>query len=178
MADPREHLVVIHDAPEEMLSRELAVWLHEMGLWPNRLFVNADQRHEDMQHNYAIEQALKRPYDLFCFIESDMRPIVEATAVFWAAEADVVACDYATEIAEPHKDRTPMHCGFYRTHRAVLEAIRDKDPPCFEWPSNPQRTHVTGCLCHTFCRKVLAMGFTIAKAGSVEHWPRAKRSAH
>lgn len=181
MPDPAKCLFVIQDAPASMMSRELVLWLFAMRAWDRAWWVNANERDEAMQHNTAIEQALGRPrvgdrildYDEFVFIEADMRPVVEGLIDFWAAEADVIAATYPNE--NPRclaGDGSPMHCGFYWTHRRVLEAIREDDPPCFQWPSNKQRTKTTGCLCHVFARKVLDHGYTIQRAGRVGHRPR------
>ena len=170
---PDDYLVIVHDAPAEMSSRDLALWLHEIRAFDRVLFVNADERDEAIQHNYGVGVALSTEYDKFLFIESDMRPTVESLILFWASDADVVGADYETECLDP--DGSPMHVGFYRTRREVLERIRTENPPCFRWPSNAQHTQTVGCLCGTFCRKVLEHGYTIEKAGFVGHTPKRKR---
>ena len=171
-APPAQHLFVINDAPDGMLTRELASWIAAMRLWRKVLFVNAGERDEAAQYNVAIAEALKTRRNYFLFCDCDIRPTVEGMAPFWAADYDVVGVRYATENPDAWREGDEIHAALWRTSRNVLETV---GAPWFLWEYDKEHTHVTKCLCRNFCDKVKAAGFTVGVAGEAEHWPREKR---
>lgn len=169
MTDPRDHYFLVHDAPDCMWSRHLVQWFTALGVHENARPLNAGERQMDCQANRGIVKALRSDAELFCFVESDIRPHVGITAGFWESEADVVGAIYPTEAEHAWDHAQRIHSGLWRTRRDVLEAT---GPPWFEWITNPARTRTEGCICLTFCQRVLDAGFTIEQAGHAQHMPR------
>ena len=166
MPAPSDYLFIINDAPHRMLSRELAVWLGDLGVGNRVLFHAAPERDIACQYNQAVELALSTQHEWFVFADSDIRPHVQRTGDFWSAEADVVGCRYPTESEAAWEGPPGIHCGLWRTRRDVLAAV---DRPHFQWEYDPTGLHLTGCLCRPFSRKVRQGGFTLACAGWAMH---------
>ncbi len=169
MEHPSDHLFIVNDAPRAMMSRELAVWLYDMGVWDHILFHDASQRNEACQYNQSTQLALETGHKKFVFVDSDIRPHVSRTAAFWEASADVVGCKYPTGRETSWDDPGVIHAGLWRTRREVLEAT---GPVWFRWGYNEKHTRVTSCLCKHLCSAVTAAGFTIEQAGWAMHEPR------
>lgn len=171
--DLSKYLVIVHDAPDNMMATELAQWLAACGLtWRPH---NARDRHNDCQTNSGIVKALtQKKFDHFVFVENDIRPDVPHTKAFWTCEADIVGCRYPVEQDTAWDNPHWIHAGLWRTTRKVLAAI---EPPWFAWRFNKLRTKTIGCLCRTFCEKALTAGFTIEQAGYAMHHPRPTHAA-
>lgn len=170
MIDPRDHYFLIHDAPFSMMSRHLAQWLTGLDVWGNVRYLNAGDRNMDCQANAGIAKALRSDAGWFVFIESDIRPHANITSGFWESEADVVGCIYPTESQHAWDEPRQIHSGLWRTRRHVLTSI---EPPWFAWKRNKIGTKTVGCICSTFCEKILAAGFSVEQAGHAQHTPRA-----
>ena len=166
-------LFVVNDAPSRMLSRELCVWLTDVGAWPHVKFADAGQRDEACQYNYATLGALALPdYDEFVFADSDIRPHVDHTREFFASTADVVGCRYPVDKETAWDNPNIIHAGLWRTRREVLEAI---GAPWFLWEYDANHTCVVRCLCEHFSRQAAAAGFSVAQAGWAMHETRGQR---
>lgn len=165
----RGYLYIVSDAPNMMMSRELAVWFAEMDVWGQIEFIDARQRNEACQANAAILHALATSHDHFVFCESDIRPHRRQMHKFWTAKADVVGANYPTENVQAWSDPNVIHAGLWRTSRHVLEAIA---APWFAWEYDEGMTHCTKCLCRVFSEKAIAAGFSVAVAGQADHRPK------
>ncbi len=165
-ADPKSFLFIVNDAPRRVLARELAVWFHDLGVWDRVIFHAAADRDIACQYNQALALALATGHDQFVFADSDIRPHTSRTGEFWTADADVVGVRYPTESDAAWEGPPGIHCGLWRTRRAVLEAL---PRPHFQWEYNPNHTHLTGCICRPFSRRVREAGFTLAHAGWAMH---------
>ena len=166
------YLYFVNDAPEKMMSRELACWFHRMNVWDRVLFLDAGERDEAAQYNSMVRLALATSHEHFVFCDADIRPHMEHMVPFWTAKQDVVGARYTTENAQAWSRPDVMHAGLWRTDRGVLEAALALGGPLFEWEYDEAHERVTKCLCRHFCDKVKAAGFTVGVAGEADHRPR------
>jgi len=160
--------------PDFRVRPELIQWLVQVARLPfERIAYVQHPRLSSCVYNRAVATALQvsGPGDHLLFADADIVPI-NATAPLLLSEADVANAIYQTEVEEAFDPPDAFHSGLWRTTRDILDAIQ---PPWYSWPLNADGTDITGCPCGYFAAKVRAAGFTIAKAGFVQHQPKRRQ---
>lgn len=164
--DPSRTMLLVAAWPDRLVAPELIIWAMVNKIrhiqWYSKRFV-------ECAYNSAVKTlALPSDCEHFIFADRDVRP-GPRTAPFLEAEGPLVACEYdLSNRGEVWDSPQAMHAGLWRCDRKVLEAIA---PPWFQRVLNADGTEEGQCVCAYFRDKARAAGFTVVRAGWVEHDP-------
>lgn len=160
--DPEKTLVFVPDFPKRSASTALMLWLSQR-------FKNIQPFNKPdvcCMRNSLIRDVVKRTrYEWYCMFDNDMHPTA-TTDVLFEPQADVVCvqCNHLCGGAWAYP--TDFHCNGFRFNRAVADKIA---LPWFVKSYSDDGCDQTGCSCQHFRSKVLQAGFTIQRAGWMQH---------
>lgn len=171
--DPTTVCAVIIANPDLRVAPDLLLWLLDSGV-PRRqiLVTRGDDRDQCVAYNWAVQKAISRPSDYCLFADADVRPC-ELTDPLWTAPYDLTCAMTDTEVGcDSWRHRTDFHSALWIARRSALASLR---APWFAWPTTPDGSKITGCVCGNLAGKAKAAGLTIGHAGYAHHWPRGAK---